>query len=55
MPLGGGAEYLTKMGVTAGSYDLIPLNGIQKVVAKRLTESHINVPDFPLNIDCEID
>ena len=55
MPLGGGAEYLTKMGVEAGSYDLIPLNGIQKVVAKRLTESHINVPDFPLNIDCEID
>ena len=55
MPLGGGAEYLTKMGVQAGSYDLIPLNGIQKVVAKRLTESHINVPDFPLNIDCEID
>ena len=55
MPLGGGADYLTKMGVQAGSYDLIPLNGIQKVVARRLTESHINVPDFPLNIDCEID
>jgi len=42
-------------GVEAGTYDLIPLNGIQKVVARRLTESHINVPDFPLNIDCEID
>ena len=55
MPLGGGAEYLTKMGVQAGSYDLIPLNNVQKVVAKRLTESHINVPDFPLTIDCEID
>ncbi len=55
MPLGGGADYLSRMGVTAGTYDLIPLNGIQKVVAKRLTESHINVPDFPLSIDCEID
>jgi len=53
--LGGGADYLTKLGVEAGTYDLIPLNGIQKVVARRLTESHINVPDFPLNIDCEID
>ncbi len=53
--LGGGADYLTKLGVEAGSYDLVPLNGIQKVVAKRLTESHINVPDFPLIIDCEID
>jgi len=51
----GGAEYLTKLGVEAGTYDLIPLNNIQKVVAKRLTESHINVPDFPLSIDCEID
>jgi len=51
----GGADYLTKLGVEAGTYDLVPLNGIQKVVAKRLTESHINVPDFPLTIDCEID
>ncbi len=55
MPLGGGAEYLTRRGVEAGSYDLIPLNNIQRIVAKRLTESHINVPDFPLTVDCEID
>ncbi len=55
MPLGGGAEYLTKFGVEAGSYDLIPLNGVQKVVARRLSASHENVPDFPLVIDCEID
>ena len=55
MPLGGGAEYLTSMGIEAGSYDLLPLNGIQKVVAKRLSSSNVNVPDFPLTIDCEID
>ncbi len=55
MPLGGGAEYLTRLGVEPGSYDLIPMNNIQRVVAKRLLESHINVPDFPLTIDCEID
>ncbi len=55
MPLGGGADYLTRMGVAAGSYDLVPLNGIQKVVARRLSESHTNIPDFPLTIDCEID
>ena len=53
--LSGGAEYLTKLGVEAGSYDLIPLNGIQKVVAKRLAASNNNVPDFPLTIDCELD
>ncbi len=55
MPLGGGAEYLTQLGVEAGTYDLIPLNGIQKVVAKRLSASNTNVPDFPLTIDCELD
>ena len=51
----GGAEYLTQMGIEAGTYDLIPLNNIQKVVAKRLAASNNNVPDFPLTIDCEID
>ena len=51
----GGADYLTKLGVEAGSYDLIPLNNIQRVVAKRLADSNSNVPDFPLTIDCEID
>ena len=51
----GGAEYLTQMGIEAGSYDLIPLNNIQRVVAKRLADSNTNVPDFPLTIDCEID
>ena len=55
MPLGGGADYLTRMGVEPGSYDLLPMNNIQRVVAKRLLDSHTNVPDFPLNIDCEID
>ncbi len=55
MPLGGGADYLTRMGVEPGSYDLIPLNNIQKVVAKRLVSSNNNVPDFPLQIDCELD
>ena len=51
----GGADYLTKLGVEAGTYDLIPLNNIQKIVAKRLADSNNNVPDFPLTIDCEID
>ena len=51
----GGAEYLTQMGIEAGSYDLIPLNNIQRIVAKRLAASNNNVPDFPLTIDCEID
>ena len=55
MPRGDGPQYLEKMGVVPGSYDLVPLTGINKVVAKRLFASHANVPDFPLIIDCEID
>ncbi len=52
---GGGADYLEKMGVPVGSYDLEPLDGMRRIIAKRLTESARDVPHFPLNIDCEID
>ena len=55
MPLGGGADYLTRMGIQPGTYDLEPLNGMRKTIAKRLSDSNNNVPDFPLTIDCEID
>jgi len=51
----GGADYLAKMGIEAGTYDLEPLTGMRKVVARRLSESNNNVPDFPLTVDCEID
>lgn len=55
LPRAGGAEMLTQMGIPPESYRLEPLNGVQKVIARRLTSSNINVPDFPLTIDCEID
>jgi len=51
----GGADYLAKLGVEAGTYDLEPLDGMRKVIAKRLSASNNNVPDFPLLVDCEID
>ncbi|RKQ71064.1 pyruvate dehydrogenase E2 component (dihydrolipoamide acetyltransferase) [Litorimonas taeanensis] len=51
----GGADYLSKLGIEAGTYDLEPLDGMRKVIAKRLSASNNNVPDFPLTIDCEID
>lgn len=50
----GGADYLSKMGIEAGSYDLEPLSGMTKTIARRLSDSNNNVPDFPLQIDCEI-
>lgn len=52
---GTGASYLEKLGVTPGSYDLVPLDGMRKVIAKRLVSSNVDVPDFPMVIDCEID
>lgn len=56
MPLSGGApDYLAKRGIVQGSYTLEPLDGMRRTVAKRLSESNNNVPDFPLIIDCEID
>jgi pyruvate dehydrogenase E2 component (dihydrolipoamide acetyltransferase) len=49
------AQSLEQMGIAPGSYDLIPLDGMRKTVARRMTDSFRDVPHFPLNIDLEID
>jgi len=46
---------LEQQGIPARSYDLIPLDGMRKAIARRLTDSFRDVPHFPLTIDCEID
>jgi pyruvate dehydrogenase E2 component (dihydrolipoamide acetyltransferase) len=46
---------LEQQGIPAGSYDLIPLDGMRKAIARRLTDSFRDVPHFPLTIDCDID
>jgi pyruvate dehydrogenase E2 component (dihydrolipoamide acetyltransferase) len=46
---------LEQQGIPAGSYDLIPLDGMRKTVARRMTDSFRDVPHFPLTIDLEID
>ncbi|ATQ42999.1 pyruvate dehydrogenase complex dihydrolipoamide acetyltransferase [Caulobacter mirabilis] len=46
---------LEQMGIAPGSYDLIPLDGMRKTIARRMTESARDVPHFPLTIDIEID
>jgi pyruvate dehydrogenase E2 component (dihydrolipoamide acetyltransferase) len=43
------------MGIAPGSYDLIPLDGMRKTVARRMTDSFRDVPHFPLSLDIEID
>ncbi len=37
------------------TYELIPLDGVRKVTARRLTQSFMQVPHFPLTLDLEID
>ena len=49
------AQSLEQMGIAPGSYDLTPLDGMRKTVARRLTDSFRDVPHFPLGIDLEID
>jgi pyruvate dehydrogenase E2 component (dihydrolipoamide acetyltransferase) len=44
----------TKNYAAAGYVD-IPLNGMRKTIAKRLTESKQTIPHFYLTIDCDID
>lgn len=37
------------------SYELASLDGMRKTVARRLTESFMQVPHFPLNVDMQLD
>ena len=48
-------QSLEQQGIPAGSYDLVPLDGMRKAIARRLTDSFRDVPHFPLTIDCRID
>ncbi len=59
-PAGAGlALGMTKAQVMAlypeGSYDVVPNDGMRKVVAARLTEAKQTIPHFYLTLDCHID
>ena len=43
------------MGIAPGSYDLVPLDGMLRTIARRMADSFRDVPHFPLTIDLEID
>jgi pyruvate dehydrogenase E2 component (dihydrolipoamide acetyltransferase) len=38
-----------------GSYELVPHDGMRKVIAKRLVESKQTIPHFYVTVDCELD
>ena len=48
-------QSLEQMGIAPGSYDLVPLDGMRKTIARRMTDSFRDVPHFPLTIDLELD
>jgi pyruvate dehydrogenase E2 component (dihydrolipoamide acetyltransferase) len=46
---------LEQQGIPPGSYDLVPLDGMKRTIARRMTDSFRDVPHFPLTIDLELD
>jgi pyruvate dehydrogenase E2 component (dihydrolipoamide acetyltransferase) len=46
---------LEQMGIAPGTYDLVPLDGMKKTIARRMTDSFRDIPHFPLTIDIELD
>lgn len=49
------APSLAQLGYPADSYTLVPLDGMRRTVARRLTESARDIPHFPLTVDVEMD
>ena len=54
-PAGGMSKQQVMALFEEGSYELVPNDGMRKVVAARLTESKQTVPHFYLTLDCKID
>jgi len=46
---------LAQLGIPDGTYDLVPLNGMRKTIARRLSDSFRDIPHFPLTVDIELD
>jgi pyruvate dehydrogenase E2 component (dihydrolipoamide acetyltransferase) len=54
LPKGASEEAVLKL-FEPGSYELVPHDGMRKIIAKRLTESKQTVPHFYVSVDCELD
>jgi pyruvate dehydrogenase E2 component (dihydrolipoamide acetyltransferase) len=52
---GDAVQALSALGIAPGTYDLVPLDGMRKAIARRMTESFRDVPHFPLTIHVEVD
>ncbi|MBW8284167.1 MAG: pyruvate dehydrogenase complex dihydrolipoamide acetyltransferase [Rhizobium sp.] len=54
MAKGASEEAVLKL-FEAGSYELVPHDGMRKTIAKRLVESKQTIPHFYVTVDCELD
>jgi pyruvate dehydrogenase E2 component (dihydrolipoamide acetyltransferase) len=54
LPQGMSDEAVLKL-FEAGSYDLVPHDGMRKTIARRLTESKQTVPHFYVTVDCVLE
>lgn len=54
MAKGASEEAVLKL-FEAGSYELVPHDGMRKTIAKRLVESKQTIPHFYVTADCELD
>ncbi|MCC5981342.1 MAG: pyruvate dehydrogenase complex dihydrolipoamide acetyltransferase [Oceanicaulis sp.] len=46
---------VASLNLEEGTYEVVPLDGMRKTIARRMTASFRDVPHFPLNIDLELD
>jgi pyruvate dehydrogenase E2 component (dihydrolipoamide acetyltransferase) len=53
-PAAGKLPALEALGIPPGSYDVVPLDGMRKAIARRLTDSFRDIPHFPLSVDIEL-
>lgn len=54
MPVGLPDDAVLKL-FEEGSYDVVPHDGMRKIIAKRLTESTQTIPSYFLSVDCKLD
>ena len=47
------AARLETMGIPRNSYAVAPMDGVRKVIARRMTESARDIPHFPIDMDIE--
>jgi pyruvate dehydrogenase E2 component (dihydrolipoamide acetyltransferase) len=54
-PPAGPSEQQIRALFAEGSYDVVPHDGMRRIIAQRITQSKQTIPHFYLTVDCDID